>query len=115
MKRTVLAAVVAVAAIAAAPALGAATHDFEIEVLSGAPDQGGGVLTVAKRVTAATLSVDLDRVSVRFGNTEEARKTLSEIVDGAVQNGQWDPEKADALRIFARADKAAAEKAAPAK
>ncbi|HXF83520.1 MAG TPA: xanthine dehydrogenase family protein molybdopterin-binding subunit [bacterium] len=44
----------------------------QIEVLSGAPDQGGGVLTVAKRVAAATLSVALDRVTVRYGTTEEA-------------------------------------------
>jgi CO/xanthine dehydrogenase Mo-binding subunit len=47
-------------------------ENAQIEVLSGAPDQGGGVLTVAKRVTAATLSVALDRVSVRYGTTEEA-------------------------------------------
>jgi len=46
--------------------------DASIEVLTGAPDQGGGALNVAKRVTATTLSVELDRVSVRYGTTEEA-------------------------------------------
>jgi CO/xanthine dehydrogenase Mo-binding subunit len=46
--------------------------DARIEVLSATSDQGGGIATVMKRVAAATLSVDLDRVSVRYGTTAEA-------------------------------------------
>jgi CO/xanthine dehydrogenase Mo-binding subunit len=47
--------------------------DGNVEILTGAPDQGGGALTVAARVAAATLSLPLDRIRVRFGNTGEAR------------------------------------------
>jgi CO/xanthine dehydrogenase Mo-binding subunit len=46
--------------------------DARIEVLSATSDQGGGIATVMKRVAAATLSVDLDRISVRYGTTAEA-------------------------------------------
>lgn len=43
-----------------------------VEVLSGAADQGGGSATVAQRVAAAVLSLDPERVAVRYGTTEEA-------------------------------------------
>ncbi len=46
--------------------------DARIEVISGAPDQGGGNATVVKRVVAAALSVDPERIQVRYGTTAEA-------------------------------------------
>ncbi|MPZ14335.1 MAG: molybdopterin-dependent oxidoreductase, partial [Chloroflexi bacterium] len=45
----------------------------DIEVVTAAVDQGGGALTVIRRVAAAALSVDLERISVTYGNTSEAR------------------------------------------
>ncbi len=46
--------------------------DARVEVLSATSDQGAGIATVMKRVAAATLSVNLDRVTVRYGTTAEA-------------------------------------------
>lgn len=43
-----------------------------IEVIHGAPDQGGGSATVMQRVAAATLDVVPQRIAVRYGNTAEA-------------------------------------------
>ena len=43
-----------------------------IEILHGAPDQGGGSATVAHRVAAAVLDVAPDRIHVRYANTAEA-------------------------------------------
>jgi putative selenate reductase molybdopterin-binding subunit len=47
-------------------------EDGTIEVVSGVPDVGTGAYTVAQRVFAATLGVDLERVTVRGGSTGEA-------------------------------------------
>lgn len=44
-----------------------------VEALCGTADQGGGAHTVIQRVAAAALSVDLNRVRVRYGTTAEAR------------------------------------------
>jgi CO/xanthine dehydrogenase Mo-binding subunit len=44
-----------------------------VEILTGAPDQGGGAYTVAARVAAATLSIPVDRINVRFASTGAAR------------------------------------------
>src|SRR5579871_4080162 len=44
----------------------------EIEVLHGAPEQGGGAFTVVERVAAEALGVAPDRVRVRYGDTGEA-------------------------------------------
>jgi CO/xanthine dehydrogenase Mo-binding subunit len=46
--------------------------DGIVEAITGNADQGGGSHTVIQRATAATLSVDLDRVRVRYGTTAEA-------------------------------------------
>ncbi len=43
-----------------------------IEILHGAPEQGGGSATVTQRVGAAALGIALDRVQVRYGDTGEA-------------------------------------------
>ena len=43
-----------------------------IEVMSATSDQGGGIATVMKRVAAATLSIDPNRVVIRYGTTAEA-------------------------------------------
>jgi carbon-monoxide dehydrogenase large subunit len=43
-----------------------------VEALYGTPDQGGGSHTVLQRVAAAALSVDRERVRVRYGTTAEA-------------------------------------------
>jgi CO/xanthine dehydrogenase Mo-binding subunit len=43
--------------------------DGRIEVETGLPDQGVGAHTVARRVVAATLSVDLARVTVNYAST----------------------------------------------
>jgi len=43
-----------------------------IEILHGAPEQGGGSATVTQRVGAAALGVAFDRVQVRYGDTGEA-------------------------------------------
>jgi len=43
-----------------------------IEVLHGAPDQGGGSATVMRRVASAVLDVDPERIHVRYATTEEA-------------------------------------------
>ncbi len=47
--------------------------DGSIEVVSGVPDVGCGAYTVAQRVFAATLGVELERVTVRGGSTGEAQ------------------------------------------
>lgn len=44
----------------------------QIEILHGAPEQGGGSATVVQRVGAAALGVALDRVRARYGDTGEA-------------------------------------------
>ena len=44
----------------------------KIELVSGTPDQGSGAYTVMKRVAAVTLSVDPERIEVRYGTTAEA-------------------------------------------
>jgi CO/xanthine dehydrogenase Mo-binding subunit len=46
--------------------------DGTIEILHGAPEQGGGSATVTQRVGAAALGVALNRVQVRYGDTGEA-------------------------------------------
>src|SRR5262249_43232782 len=46
--------------------------DGTIHLLCGTPDQGGGQHTVAQRVFAKTLGVDLSRVAIRRGSTAEA-------------------------------------------
>lgn len=43
-----------------------------IEVLHGAPDQGGGSATLMHRIASAVLDVAPERVRVRYGNTAEA-------------------------------------------
>ncbi len=43
-----------------------------IEALYGTPDQGGGSHTVLQRVAAATLSIEPQRVRVRYGTTAES-------------------------------------------
>jgi len=47
--------------------------DSTVEALYGTPDQGGGSHTVLQRVAAAALSVDRERIRVRYGTTAEAR------------------------------------------
>ena len=88
MKRTVLAAVVAVAAIAAAPALGAATHDFEIEVLSSPADMvtGGDALvqvSIPRTVPLHKATVSLNGNDIT-GTLEldAAARTLTGMVTG---------------------------------
>jgi carbon-monoxide dehydrogenase large subunit len=49
-----------------------------VEMLTGTPDQGGGALTVARRVAAATLSIPPERIEVRYSSTDETP------VDGGV-------------------------------
>ena len=46
--------------------------DGSIHLLCGTPDQGGGQHTVAQRIVAKTLGVDLARVTIRRGSTAEA-------------------------------------------
>ena len=46
--------------------------DGRIEAVTGIPDQGGGALTVIRRVVAAALGVDEAIISVRTGSTAEA-------------------------------------------
>jgi carbon-monoxide dehydrogenase large subunit len=46
--------------------------DGSIHLLCGTPDQGGGQHTVAQRIMAKTLGVDLSRVTIRRGSTAEA-------------------------------------------
>jgi CO/xanthine dehydrogenase Mo-binding subunit len=46
--------------------------DGQINILTGAPEQGGGQLTVAQRVGAKALGVKLERVHCRRGSTSEA-------------------------------------------
>lgn len=46
--------------------------DGTVEVITGHADQGGGAYTTIQRVVAATLSIDLRRIQVRFGTTAEA-------------------------------------------
>src|SRR5262249_29148924 len=46
--------------------------DGTVEVITGVPDQGAGAHTVIRRVAAAMLSVDPDRIVVRYGTTAEA-------------------------------------------
>src|SRR5581483_4257614 len=46
--------------------------DGAVEIITGNADQGGGSHTVIQRTAAATLSVDLGRVRVRYGTTAEA-------------------------------------------
>lgn len=47
-------------------------EDGVVEVLTAVPDQGSGGHTVIQRVVAATLSVPLSCVQIRFGDTSEA-------------------------------------------
>ena len=47
-------------------------HGGKIEIITGTPDQGSGSRTVARRVAAAVLSVDPERIDVRYGTTAEA-------------------------------------------
>ncbi|HZT09204.1 MAG TPA: xanthine dehydrogenase family protein molybdopterin-binding subunit [Chloroflexota bacterium] len=44
----------------------------KVEALYGTPDQGSGSATVVRRVAAAVLNVEPERVVVRYGNTAEA-------------------------------------------
>ncbi|MEO6350904.1 MAG: xanthine dehydrogenase family protein molybdopterin-binding subunit [Candidatus Limnocylindrales bacterium] len=46
--------------------------DGRIRVMTGAPDQGGGVATVVRRVLAASLGVDEESIEVTHGSTAEA-------------------------------------------
>ena len=46
--------------------------DGSIHLLCGTPDQGGGQHTVAQRIMAKTLGIDLARVTIRRGSTGEA-------------------------------------------
>jgi CO/xanthine dehydrogenase Mo-binding subunit len=48
--------------------------DGKIEIVCGVPDQGSGSFTVVQRVFASTFGVDLDRVVVRAGSTQEAKQ-----------------------------------------
>ena len=43
-----------------------------VEAVTGHADQGGGAYTTIQRVVAATMDIDISRVSVRYGNTSEA-------------------------------------------
>jgi CO/xanthine dehydrogenase Mo-binding subunit len=45
--------------------------DGTVEVLTGAPDQGGGAHTMIQRVVAAELGIDPERVRVKRGTTAE--------------------------------------------
>lgn len=47
-------------------------RDGGVTVITGQPEQGSGSHTMIRRVAAATLSVDLARISVVRGNTNEA-------------------------------------------
>ncbi|HXP93286.1 MAG TPA: xanthine dehydrogenase family protein molybdopterin-binding subunit [Candidatus Binatia bacterium] len=46
--------------------------DGGVEIVLGVPDQGAGVFTAVRRVAAAALSIDPERISVRRGTTAEA-------------------------------------------
>ncbi len=46
--------------------------DGKVEALYGTPDQGSGSATMVRRVAAAILSVEPERIVVRYGNTGEA-------------------------------------------
>src|SRR5205807_5072280 len=46
--------------------------DGSVEALTGHADQGGGAFTTIQRVVSATMSIDLQRVHVRYGTTAEA-------------------------------------------
>jgi CO/xanthine dehydrogenase Mo-binding subunit len=46
--------------------------DGRVEVILGVPDQGAGVFTAIRRVAAATLGIDPERIIVRRGTTAEA-------------------------------------------
>jgi len=88
MKRTVLAAVAAVAVIAAAPAQGAATHGFELEVLSSPAEMvtGGDALvrvSIPRTVPLHKATVSLNGVNVT-GTLEldAAARTLTGMVTG---------------------------------
>jgi carbon-monoxide dehydrogenase large subunit len=66
--------------------------DGFIDVLTGVPDQGAGMHTVVQRVAAAALSVAVERIRVRRGNTSEANadpgagaSRVTHIVGGASQ------------------------------
>jgi CO/xanthine dehydrogenase Mo-binding subunit len=47
--------------------------DGQIDALYGTPDQGSGSATLVRRIAAAILSVDPDRIAVRYGTTGEAK------------------------------------------
>jgi CO/xanthine dehydrogenase Mo-binding subunit len=46
--------------------------DGHVEVLYGTPDQGSGSATVVRRVAAEVLSIEPERIVVRYGDTSEA-------------------------------------------
>ena len=46
--------------------------DGHVEVVYGTPDQGSGSATVVRRVAAEVLSIDPERILVRYGDTSEA-------------------------------------------
>lgn len=46
--------------------------DGRVQVLTAVPDQGSGSFTVIKRVAAAAMSVDLERIVVKHGTTANA-------------------------------------------
>lgn len=48
------------------------TADGRIELLTGAPDQGGGIHTALQRMAADLLSVDMARIQVTVGTTSTA-------------------------------------------
>jgi CO/xanthine dehydrogenase Mo-binding subunit len=68
--------------------------DGTIEALTGLPDQGGGAYTVIRRVAAAALSVEPERIVVTYGTTASAPEDpgaggsrVTHIVGQAAHNG----------------------------
>jgi CO/xanthine dehydrogenase Mo-binding subunit len=47
--------------------------DGQIDALYGTPDQGSGSATLVRRIAAAILTVDPNRIAVRYGTTGEAK------------------------------------------
>jgi hypothetical protein len=88
MKRTILATAAAVAALAAGPAHGAATQEFEVKVLSSPPEMvtGGDALvqvTIPRNVPPAKVTVDVDGRDVTGLLTLDASaRTLTGLVTG---------------------------------
>jgi CO/xanthine dehydrogenase Mo-binding subunit len=83
------------------------TPDGCVEILTGVPDQGGGSHTAMQRVAADALGLDLNRIRIRQGNTDEA------LYDAGAGGGRVTPITVGGAWAAAVAMKARLEELAP--